>query len=240
MLHTADTENSLYVGCKLLYYFTGMNIEISHLLIGSTLCKREPVTCSLVVDSQLHTAECRKLLAYLFEMLVRNIRIYRHRKYNVLSVTSYITHTGERLVVGCSADTALICKIVVIGIIPLKCDLLVLESVSRSCRPCFIKRIIAIHKAYRSVRSAQLVQDIILVYILSSFTSVAKVNRTFSRTHVDLLDLAHVNKLLTQLFSEILIFKTYPSFPAIRPSAAMHRSQTAYRNNFVKTCVFTE
>ena len=91
------------------------------------------------------------------------------------------------------------------------------------------------------MRSAQLVQDIILVYILSSFTSVAKVNRTFSRTHVDLLDLAHVNKLLTQLFfcSEILIFKTYPSFPVIRPSAAMHRSQTAYRNNFVKTCVFT-
>ncbi|EDS00886.1 hypothetical protein EUBSIR_01168 [[Eubacterium] siraeum DSM 15702] len=57
---------------------------------------------------------------------------------------------------------------------------------------------------------------------------------------MDLLDLAHVNKLLTQLFSEILIFKTYPSFPVIRSSAAMHRSQTAYRNNFVKTCVFTE
>ena len=135
-------------------------------------------------------------------MLVCDIGIDSHCKNYILSVSSYITHTGERLVVGSTADTALICEIIIIWIIPLECYLLILKSVSCSYRPCFVKRIITIHKAYRSVRSAELVQNIVLIYILSPFTSVAEIDSTLCRSHVYLFDVVH------KIFPFIFIINT--------------------------------
>ena len=70
VLNAADAKNGLNIGSFFLYNVVETNIEISNLLIGSTLCKAEPVACSLVVYAKLHSAVGAKLLCYLNEVFI--------------------------------------------------------------------------------------------------------------------------------------------------------------------------
>ena len=159
------------------------NIEIRDLLVCSALGEAEPVAGSLVVDTQLHSAVGTQFLCDLYEVLVGEVRINGKGDDNVLTVAAHVLHAGERLAVGGSADSALIGEIIIIGVIPLEAYFLVCECVTGADGPGLVQGVVAVHQADCAVRSAHLVQDIILVNVLAALASVAEVYGALGSAH---------------------------------------------------------
>jgi len=99
-------------------------------------------------------------------------------------MTSYISHEGKRLALCVALKTALVCEIIIIWIIPCKRNIFVLHYLRNSSRELLIQRIVAVHKAYTSVWSAHFVENVILIYILSTLRAIAQINSTFCLTHM--------------------------------------------------------
>ena len=137
-----------------------------------------------MVNSQKKSAERSEVVCDSDKLLVRNVWVNSECQCNVLSVTSYISHTGKRLALCVALKTALVCEIIVIWIIPCKRDICVFHDLRNSSRELLVQRIVAVHKAYAPVRSAHFVKNVILIYILSTLRTVTKVNSTFCLAHV--------------------------------------------------------
>ena len=164
-----------------------MNEEIADLLVGSSLGEAEPVACSLVVDSEHHSAERTEILCNGDKLLIGAVGVNCKCEGNVLTVAADISHAGERLVIGSSADTALVGEVIVIRVVPLEGNVCILHYLGYSSGPLLVKGVIAVHQADASVRSAHLVEYVVLVYILASFGAVAQVNGALCLAHVDIV-----------------------------------------------------
>ena len=73
-----------------------------------------------MVDPQENPAECSEVVAYGCKLFVRNMRVDSEGERNVLTVAANISHAGKRFIVESFAESALVCKVVVIGIVPLE------------------------------------------------------------------------------------------------------------------------
>ena len=148
-----------------------------------------------MVNTKLYTAKGTKILTDRSQMLIGNLWINSHSQKNILTVAAYIAHTCKRLVITGPVQTTLICKIVIIWEIPCKLNRRICVNYTGTSRPPLIIWIIAVHQINRSVRSAQLLQDIVLIDILSSLTTVSQINSTLCRSHMKGLcfQIAHYN-----------------------------------------------
>ena len=173
---TADAHYRLNVRCIFVNDLREMNEEVSNLLVCCSLVEREPVACRFVIDSEEHSAKCTEILRNSNELFIGNVRVNGECEVYVLTVAANVTHICERLARSVALKTALVCEIVIVRIVPLECYVCILHNFGNSSREFLIERIIAIHKRNSSVRSAELVDDIILIYIFSSFRTVADVN----------------------------------------------------------------
>ena len=187
VLYSANADDSLYIGSILVDNIGEVNKEITYLLVGRSLSEAEPVSRSLVIYSEHHSSECAQVLCNGNKLLVGTLGVNGKGESNVLTVAAHVSHAGKRLVLKISADTALVGEIIIVGIVPLEGNICVLHDLGNSSGPLLVKGIIAVHKAYASVRSAQLLKYVILIYIFTSLGTVAKVNSTFCTAHVDIV-----------------------------------------------------
>ena len=127
-LGTACTDDSLDVWRVLVNDLAELHKKVRHALIGSPLCKGEPVPRRFVIDAYHHSAEGTQVLCDSNKMLVGHVGVNRQGKDNVLTVAAHVSHAGERLAVGSSAKTALVGEVVVIGVVPLKGHVRVLHD----------------------------------------------------------------------------------------------------------------
>ena len=163
--------------------------KVGYLLIAASFIKRKPVSRSLVINSQEHSSVWFQILCNPDKVIVAYVGINSQRKVHVLTVSANIAHIAERLVLCISADTSLVSKVIVVWIIPCKAYVRTGMNLACTSRPALIKRIVAVHQTDASVRSSQLVKNIILIDIFSSFTSVSEIDGAFSLSHMDPVNL---------------------------------------------------
>ena len=179
-----QADDHLDIWCLAVNDLTAVCEECSHLRIIGTLVKGEPVSCRLMIDTKLHTSECGKILCDRHNVIVGQLWIDRQRQQDILSMTTHIAHAGKWLIVQCAADATLVCEIIIIWEIPCKLHGRICVNHACTSRPSLIVWIITIHQIDRTMRASQLLQDIILVYIFSTFTSISEINCTSGRSHV--------------------------------------------------------
>ena len=134
------------------------------------MCK--PVTCALMVYTKFHSSKSSKFLCNLPEIFILQRTVNRKCQCNILSVLPYITHKSKRLTIHTAANATKVREIIVIRIIPLKMNFHILASLTYPLRPFLILRIIGVHNTNISVRSAEHIQYVILIYIFGSLTTI--------------------------------------------------------------------
>ena len=181
---TADADNCLYVR-GIFFDNSGCAYkEIRYFLIACPLVETEPVSGSFMIDAQKYPSECSQILPDSDKMFIRNMGVDSECQRDILTMRADFAHIGERFVIARTVQTALISEIIIIGEIPCKLDIRIRMNNACTSRKTFIQRVIAIHQADASVRSAERMQNIVLIDIFTTFASVSEVNRTLRLTHV--------------------------------------------------------
>ena len=148
-----------------------------------------------VVDAQENSAECAQVLSYCDKLFIGNVGVDGESQRNVLTVPSDIAHAGERLAVPVAFQSALVSEIVIVRIIPLELNVSVLHHLRDPAGKFLIQRIVAVHQADASVRSAQLVQDIVLIHILTALRAVPQIESALCLAHVYRINLVFAHKI---------------------------------------------
>ena len=194
ILNAACAKHHLYIWRYLMYYLHELAVKIRNALIGRPFCKAEPVARILVIHSQEHSSEGLQILSDSPYLFIGYIRIGSQCESNVLTVSPYIPHAGERFILSVALKSALVGEVIIIRVVPLELDFRILHHFRYPAGKLLVQRIIAVHQAYAPVGSAQLVKYVILIYILSSLRTVTQIQSTFSLSHVDRIYLVFVHK----------------------------------------------
>ena len=195
VLNAANTSYSLNVGSVLMDNFAEPYKKVGNALISSTLCKGKPVASRFVIDTEQHSAERTQVFCNCNKVIVRKSRVNSQCESNVLTVTSYVSHTGKRLIVGSTVQTAFVSKIVIIGIVPLERHVSVLHDLRNPAWPLLVKGVVAVHQANTAVRSAEGSENVVLINILAALGAVSQIERAFCLTHMNAVNfLAHSKK----------------------------------------------
>ena len=125
--------------------FTAMNEKCRHFLVRCPFVKRKPVPGCLMIDSQFNASKGFQIICDCNNVIISKRWIHCDRQQDILTMFSDIPHISKRFILSSSIQAALICKIVIIGKIPLKTNIHVLACLTNSLWPLFILWIIAVH-----------------------------------------------------------------------------------------------
>ena len=141
--------------CLFLHDLCEAHKELSNLLVGETLIVGEPVSGTLMVDTETHSSEWSEILCDLTEIFILQRTVDRKRQCHVLTMTADIAHLLKRFSLCIAVRTSAIREVIIIRIIPLKMDLHVLTCHTNTLRPFLILWIISIHNTNISMWSSQ-------------------------------------------------------------------------------------
>ena len=98
-LTSVKTDDSLNIWSFFSDYLTCMFEECCNFLITCSLVEWEPVSCCFMIYTKLNPTECSKVFCDCHKMLVWYLRVDSHCKEYILSMSSYISHAGKRLII---------------------------------------------------------------------------------------------------------------------------------------------
>ena len=153
--YSSTTKYQRDLRCLFLHDLCKAYKKLSDLLVGKTLIVGKPVTGTLMVDTQTHSAKGLQLLCDLTEIFILQRTVNGQRQSNILSMAADIPHLLKRLSLRVPIKTSTIWKIIIIRIIPLKMNLHIFTCHTDPLRPFLVLWIISIHNTNISVRSSQ-------------------------------------------------------------------------------------
>ena len=201
----SSTKNCLYIWGIYFKNLSKTNKKVCKLLICGAFIKTKPGSSTFVIDAKEKSAVWSKIFCHCNKVFIFKMRINCNCKNNILATLTDFLHIAERFTISVTVQTvfksAHVRKIIFIRKIPGTTVLVFWKSFTSTNRPTCIFWIICVHQTDSTVNFLHFSQKIVLIYIKTTFTTVAHIQSTLSLSKLYFLDF-HKNTFLFESLSE--------------------------------------